>query len=99
MEKTRTISVRMPTDIYNHIRRTARRERRSFGKQIVLYVEQQIRADEQRTEHFPTLTHSEAEEVYSGVKAGWPTEDGDKPVAEERLPEIEDFPDQEKGEE
>ena len=45
MEGTRTISVRMPTDIYNQLRRIARKERRSFGKQIVLYVENQMRAD------------------------------------------------------
>ena len=53
MEGTRTISVRMPTDIYNQLRRIARKERRSFGKQIVLYVEQQMRADG----HFPENEH------------------------------------------
>jgi len=54
MEGTRTISVRMPTDIYNQLRRTAQKERRSFGKQVVLYVEQQMRADGRfsESEHF-----------------------------------------------
>ena len=54
MEGTRTISVRMPTDIYNQLRKTARRERRSFGKQVVLYVENQLRAEGKfpETEHF-----------------------------------------------
>ena len=61
MEETRTISVRMPTDIYNQIRKTARRERRSFGKQIVLYVENQMRADGQfpESEHFPNQESEE----------------------------------------
>ena len=45
MEGTRTISVRMPTDIYNQLRRTAQKERRSFGKQVVLYVEKQLQAE------------------------------------------------------
>lgn len=45
MESTRTIAVRMPTNIYNQLRRIARDERRSFGKQVVLYVEKQLQAE------------------------------------------------------
>ena len=61
MEGTRTISVRMPTDIYNQLRRTAQKERRSFGKQIVLYVENQMRADGKfpESEHFPNQENEE----------------------------------------
>ena len=61
MEGTRTISVRMPTDIYNQLRKTARRERRSFGKQVVLYVEQQIRADGQFPERGDFLNQENGE--------------------------------------
>ena len=65
MEGTRTISVRMPTDIYNQLRRTAQKERRSFGKQIVLYVENQMRADGKfpEAEHFPEQENSENQET------------------------------------
>lgn len=61
MEETRTISVRIPTNIYNHVRRTARRERRSFGKQVVLYVEKQLIADGKflETEDFPNQENEE----------------------------------------
>ena len=64
MEGTRTISVRMPTSIYNQLRRIARKERRSFGKQIVLYVEQQMRADGKfpENEHFLDQENSENQE-------------------------------------
>ena len=45
MEATRQIAVRIPIDIYEKLRKIARKERRSFGKQVVLYVERQMKAE------------------------------------------------------
>ena len=49
-----TTSIRIPTDLHNKLRKIAKDERRSISQQILLYVEQQLRADGRfpEDEHF-----------------------------------------------
>lgn len=46
MKKTVTTSIRVPADIFDKIRNTARKERRSINQQILLYLEDRIKAQE-----------------------------------------------------
>ena len=40
-------SIRIPTAIFNNLRKVARRERRSISQQIILYVENRLHIDGQ----------------------------------------------------
>ena len=55
MKDTQVTSIRIPTDLFDTLRRTAKRERRSINAQIVLYVENQMRAEGKfpESEDFP----------------------------------------------
>ena len=60
-----TTSIRIPTDLHNKLRKIAKHERRSISQQILLYVENQMRANGQfpESEHFPEQENSDNQEI------------------------------------
>ena len=59
-----TTSIRIPTDLHNKIRKIAKQERRSISQQILICVENQLRAEGKflETEDIPNLENSENQE-------------------------------------
>ena len=48
INETRTVSIRMPKEIFNEIQKTAEKDHRSISQQIVLYLENHLKEQEEK---------------------------------------------------